>query len=123
MAVPDAEVRAALRLSLGHTSTEAGVAGVLTALLAAVDRARGARGCDALCTGHYAQVRVGQDGPELHRAVDQGKDQSYVLGVLTADQLAWAMFPLGDTDKVDVRAEAARRGLAVAEKPDSHDIC
>ncbi|WP_426561629.1 tRNA 2-thiouridine(34) synthase MnmA [Angustibacter sp. McL0619] len=82
-----------------------------------------ALGFDALCTGHYAQVRAGESGPELHRAVDHGKDQSYVLGVLTADQLARAMFPLGDTDKVDVRAEAARRGLAVADKPDSHDIC
>ena len=82
-----------------------------------------ALGFDALCTGHYAQVRQGGSGPELHRAVDHGKDQSYVLGVLTADQLARAMFPLGDTDKVDVRAEAAQRGLAVAEKPDSHDIC
>ena len=46
-----------------------------------------------------------------------------MLGVLTADQLARAMFPLGDTDKHDVRAEAASRGLAVADKPDSHDIC
>ena len=52
-----------------------------------------------------------------------GKDQSYVLAVLTADQLAGAMFPLGDTRKSDVRAEADRRGLAVADKPDSHDIC
>jgi tRNA-specific 2-thiouridylase len=82
-----------------------------------------ALGFDALCTGHYAQVRPGGSGPELHRAVDHGKDQSYVLGVLTTDQLARAMFPLGDTDKVDVRAEASRRGLAVAAKPDSHDIC
>jgi tRNA-specific 2-thiouridylase len=52
-----------------------------------------------------------------------GKDQSYVLGVLTRDQLAHAMFPLGDTTKAEVRAEAARRGLAVADKPDSHDVC
>jgi tRNA-specific 2-thiouridylase len=55
--------------------------------------------------------------------VDAAKDQSYVLGVLTAEQLAHAMFPLGDTTKDQVRAEAARRGLAVADKPDSHDIC
>jgi tRNA-specific 2-thiouridylase len=82
-----------------------------------------ALGFDALCTGHYAQVRDGDHGRELHRAVDHGKDQSYVLGVLTADQLARALFPLGDTDKHDVRAEAASRGLAVADKPDSHDIC
>ena len=51
------------------------------------------------------------------------KDQSYVLGVLTQGQLAHAMFPLGDTLKPDIRAEAERRGLAVAKKPDSHDIC
>ena len=51
------------------------------------------------------------------------KDQSYVLGVLTAEQLRHAVFPLGDTPKPQVREEAARRGLAVAEKPDSHDIC
>ena len=59
----------------------------------------------------------------MHRAVDHGKDQSYVLGVLTQEQLAHSMFPLGDTTKPDVREEAARRGLLVADKPDSHDIC
>ena len=59
----------------------------------------------------------------LRRAADPDKDQSYVLGVLTADQLAHAMFPLGDSPKSEVRAEAARRGLVVADKPDSHDIC
>jgi tRNA-specific 2-thiouridylase len=51
------------------------------------------------------------------------KDQSYVLGVLTQEQVAHSIFPLGDSVKSDVRAEAARRGLLVAEKPDSHDIC
>ena len=51
------------------------------------------------------------------------KDQSYVLAVLTSDQLRHAAFPIGDTPKSQIRAEAARRGLAVAEKPDSHDIC
>ena len=60
---------------------------------------------------------------ELHRAVDHGKDQSYVLGVLTQDQLAHSLFPLGGSDKPSVRAEAERRGLQVAQKPDSHDIC
>ncbi|MQA03707.1 MAG: tRNA 2-thiouridine(34) synthase MnmA [Streptosporangiales bacterium] len=78
-----------------------------------------ALGFDAVCTGHYARLRDGA----LYRAVDPGKDQSYVLGVLTAEQLAHAMFPLGDTQKAEVRAEAQRRGLAVADKPDSHDIC
>jgi tRNA-specific 2-thiouridylase len=81
-------------------------------------------GFDAVATGHYAQVRRAPDGSaELHRAVDAGKDQSYVLGVLTQDQLAHSVFPLGDTAKPQVREEAAARGLLVADKPDSHDIC
>jgi len=74
---------------------------------------------DAVCTGHYARVEDGR----LLRAVDETKDQSYVLGVLTERQVAHAMFPLGDTRKSDVRREAEQRGLAVAAKPDSHDIC
>ncbi len=82
-----------------------------------------ALGFDEVCTGHYAQLVDGADGREMHRAIDAGKDQSYVLGVLTADQLAHAMFPLGDTIKSQVRVEAERRGLAVADKPDSHDVC
>lgn len=82
-----------------------------------------ALGFDAVATGHYAQVVDGPDGPELHRALDDSKDQSYVLGVLTPDQLAKALFPLGDTHKSDVRHEAEARGLMVAQKPDSHDIC
>jgi tRNA-specific 2-thiouridylase len=82
-----------------------------------------ALGFDAVCTGHYAQVLPGPDGPELHRAADPGKDQSYVLSVLTPEQLSRAMFPLGDTPKELVRLEAAERGLRVAAKPDSHDIC
>jgi tRNA-specific 2-thiouridylase len=89
---------------------------------AVLDRAL-ALGFDAVCTGHYARLVHGSDGPELHRAVDAEKDQSYVLGVLDRRQLAGAMFPLGDTAKPAVRAEAAARGLAVAVKPDSHDIC
>lgn len=81
-------------------------------------------GFDAVCTGHYATLVDGADGPELHRASDEAKDQSYVLGVLTAEQLAHTYFPLGDTpSKALVRAEAAARGLTVAQKPDSHDIC
>jgi tRNA-uridine 2-sulfurtransferase len=85
---------------------------------AVLDRAL-ALGFDAVCTGHYARVLDGR----LHRAVDPAKDQSYVLGVLTAEQIAHAMFPLGDTRKEEVRREAAERDLAVAAKPDSHDIC
>ena len=81
-------------------------------------------GFDAVCTGHYALLVDGPQGRELHRASDAAKDQSYVLGVLTADQLAHTYFPLGETpSKAQVRAEAAARGLTVAQKPDSHDIC
>jgi tRNA-specific 2-thiouridylase len=59
----------------------------------------------------------------LRRAVDHDKDQSYVLAVLTAEQLRHAVFPIGDTPKAQIREEAARRGLSVAAKADSHDIC
>ena len=78
-----------------------------------------ALGFDAVATGHYARLADGR----LRRAVDHDKDQSYVLGVLTAEQLRHALFPIGDTPKPQIREEAMRRGLAVAEKPDSHDIC
>lgn len=90
---------------------------------AVLDRAV-ALGFDAVATGHYARLRTGADGLiEMHRAQDHAKDQSYVLGVLTQDQLARSLFPLGDSVKGDVRREAAERGLLVADKPDSHDIC
>src|SRR5690242_13265906 len=85
---------------------------------AVLDRAL-ALGFDAVCTGHHARLVDGQ----LFRSVDAAKDQSYVLGVLTAGQLSRAMFPLGDSSKAQVRAEARERGLLVADKPDSHDIC
>ncbi|HQD61374.1 MAG TPA: tRNA 2-thiouridine(34) synthase MnmA [Propioniciclava tarda] len=82
-----------------------------------------ALGYDAVATGHYAR-RVEIDGePALLRAKDPGKDQSYVLGVLTSEQLKRSLFPLGDSLKSEVRAEAAARGFSVAAKPDSHDIC
>ena len=90
---------------------------------AVLDRALGL-GFDAVATGHYAQLRTGADGlVEMHRAVDHGKDQSYVLGVLDQEQLRHSLFPLGGSTKADVRREAAERGLLVADKPDSHDIC
>ena len=82
-----------------------------------------ALGFDAVCTGHYARLSVVDGRPELRRSADDGKDQSYVLASLTSEQLAHAMFPLGDTVKERVRVEAAERGLSVAAKPDSHDIC
>jgi tRNA-uridine 2-sulfurtransferase len=86
---------------------------------AVLDRAL-ALGFDAVCTGHYA--RISSDGA-LERAVDPGKDQSYVLAVLNREQISHAMFPLGDTPKAQVREEARSRGLLVADKPDSHDVC
>lgn len=90
---------------------------------AVLDRAL-ALGFDAVATGHYATVRTAPGGEiELHRAVDGAKDQSYVLGVLDEQQLRHSLFPLGDTPKGLVRREAADRGLLVADKPDSHDIC
>ncbi|WP_197380828.1 tRNA 2-thiouridine(34) synthase MnmA [Mycolicibacterium mengxianglii] len=78
-----------------------------------------ALGFDVVATGHYARLEDGR----LRRAVDEDKDQSYVLAVLTAEQLRHAAFPVGDTPKPQIREEAARRGLTVADKPDSHDIC
>jgi tRNA-specific 2-thiouridylase len=89
---------------------------------AVLDRAV-ALGFDAVCTGHHARLTPQSPWPLLRRSVDIGKDQSYVLAVLTGEQLARAMFPLGDSTKDQVRQEAARRGLAVADKPDSHDVC
>ncbi|MBB4933649.1 tRNA-specific 2-thiouridylase [Lipingzhangella halophila] len=85
---------------------------------AVLDRAV-ALGFDAVCTGHHVRVDAGR----LRRSVDAGKDQSYVLGVLTSEQISRSMFPLGDSTKDEVRAEAGRRGISVAAKPDSHDIC
>src|SRR4051794_28618658 len=85
---------------------------------AVLDRAV-ALGFDAVCTGHHARLIAGR----LYRSVDPAKDQSYVLAVLSGAQLARAMFPCGDSTKAEVRAEARQRGLLVADKPDSHDIC
>jgi len=84
-----------------------------------------ALGFDAICTGHYAEVLTTDDGQlELHRSPALAKDQSYVLGVLTADELKRVLFPIGaSADKAMVRAEAEARGLSVANKPDSYDIC
>ncbi len=82
-------------------------------------------GFDAVATGHYATLTTDARGNrELHRAAAWAKDQSYVLGVLIAEQLEHCLFPLGATpSKAEIRAEAAARGFSVANKPDSHDIC
>ena len=80
-------------------------------------------GAECLATGHYIQRIDGPEGPELHRAVDPGKDQSYFLFATTPEQLDFLRFPLGGMDKAETRAHAERLGLAVADKPDSQDIC
>ena len=89
---------------------------------AVLDRAL-ALGFDAVATGHYARLVDTTSGPELHRAVDPDKDQSYVLAVIDRNLLQHCLFPLGDSVKADVRAEADARSLRTANKPDSHDIC
>jgi tRNA-specific 2-thiouridylase len=91
---------------------------------AVLDRAM-ALGFDKVVTGHYATVSMDDDGsPQLYRSADWAKDQSYVLGVLTEEQLRHCYFPLGDTpSKQRVREEAEARGFSVHSKPDSHDIC
>ncbi|MCX7683974.1 MAG: tRNA 2-thiouridine(34) synthase MnmA, partial [Acetobacteraceae bacterium] len=81
-------------------------------------------GCEALATGHYVRRVEGAGGPELHRAADAARDQSYFLFATTREQLAFLRFPLGDYPSKDaVREAAARFGLPVARKPDSQDIC
>lgn len=80
-------------------------------------------GADALATGHYVQRYAGAYGPELHRAIDATRDQSYFLFSTTQAQLNFLRFPLGGMPKSDTRAHAHRFGLPVADKPDSQDIC
>ncbi len=98
-------------------------------------------GAEKLATGHYARIQVTLPPPgplprvtagegesqankfQLLRAMDHDKDQSYVLSVLTQDKLSHVMFPLGELTKSQVRAIATRKGLPVAEKPDSQDLC
>ncbi|MEL6292004.1 MAG: tRNA 2-thiouridine(34) synthase MnmA, partial [Pseudomonadota bacterium] len=78
---------------------------------------------DALATGHYITRKDGASGPELHRAHDGARDQSYFLFGTTRGQLADLWFPLGELPKSDVRALAHHFGLVVANKSDSQDIC
>ena len=90
---------------------------------AVLDRAL-ALGFDAVATGHYARLRTGDDGlVELHRAVDHGKDQSYVLGVLDQEQLAHSLFPLGDTPKPRCAPRPTGAGCWSPTSPTRHDIC
>ena len=80
-------------------------------------------GADCLATGHYVRRVAGAHGPELHRAADPARDQSYFLFATTRDQLDYLRFPLGGLPKAHVREIARALGLAVAAKPDSQDIC
>jgi tRNA-uridine 2-sulfurtransferase len=88
-----------------------------------LDRARGF-GAEQVATGHYARVEQAADGRWLlRRSADPDKDQSYFLFSLTQDQLARASFPVGALTKAEVRGQARRLGLTVADKPDSQEIC
>jgi tRNA-specific 2-thiouridylase len=80
-------------------------------------------GAGVLATGHYARRIEGENGPELHRAADDSRDQSYFLFATTPAQLALLRFPLGGLAKAETRALARRFALPVAAKPDSQDIC
>ena len=80
-------------------------------------------GADCLATGHYVRRVPGPTGPELHRALDPARDQSYFLYGTTEPQLDFLRFPLGGLPKPEVRAIAETEGLRVAAKPDSQDIC
>jgi tRNA-specific 2-thiouridylase len=80
-------------------------------------------GAEAMATGHYVRREEGPTGPQLVRAIDPARDQSYFLFATTPEQLAFVRFPLGGLPKPEVRKVAASLGLAVADKPDSQDIC
>ncbi|HVN01704.1 MAG TPA: tRNA 2-thiouridine(34) synthase MnmA [Caulobacteraceae bacterium] len=80
-------------------------------------------GAAAMATGHYVRRSPGPAGPQLHRAVDPARDQSYFLFATTREQLDFLRFPLGGLEKPVVRRLAAELGLAAAAKPDSQDIC
>lgn len=80
-------------------------------------------GCRYVVTGHYARIEKTPDGYLLKKALDDTKDQSYVLYDMTQEQLAKTLFPLGELRKTEVRAIAEREGFLNARKPDSQDIC
>ncbi len=81
-------------------------------------------GAECMATGHYVSRKVGENGEsQLHKALDDNKDQSYFLFATTKEQLDFLRFPLGENTKDETRKEAERLGLEVANKPDSQDIC
>lgn len=80
-------------------------------------------GCDYIVTGHYARIEEQAGKFVLKKALDETKDQSYVLYFMTQDQLVHTMFPIGSMQKTEVRAIAKESGFVNADKPDSQDIC
>ena len=80
-------------------------------------------GADFIATGHYAQKIAGDTGAELHRGIDVGKDQTYFIWSLTNEQLEYSLFPVGDTEKNEIRDEAEKAGLPTASKKDSQGVC
>lgn len=81
------------------------------------------RNADFIATGHYARRIEGDSGPELHRGVDSNKDQTYFLWTLSNKQLAYTLFPVGDTPKEQIRLEAEAAGIPTATKKDSQGVC
>jgi tRNA-specific 2-thiouridylase len=81
------------------------------------------KGADYIATGHYAQKIKKTGGQEMHRGVDQGKDQTYFLWTLSKEQLNFTLFPVGDTPKERIREEAEAAGVPTATKKDSQGIC
>lgn len=81
------------------------------------------KGADFIATGHYAQKIEGDNGPELHRGVDNNKDQTYFLWTLSSEQLEFSLFPVGDTPKEEIRQEAEAAGIPTAQKKDSQGVC
>lgn len=83
-----------------------------------------ALGADYMATGHYVRIQRAESGRmNLLRAVDRSKDQSYVLHVLNQEKLRWALFPIGDYPKTEIRAIAEKHGLPTASRKDSQDLC
>lgn len=81
------------------------------------------RNADFIATGHYVQKIDAQGPPQLHRGVDTNKDQSYFLWSLLPEQLAYSLFPVGDSPKEQIRKEAAQVGIPTATKKDSQGVC
>jgi tRNA-specific 2-thiouridylase len=81
------------------------------------------RGADFIATGHYAQKVERGDSAQMHRGLDDNKDQTYFLWTLSKEQLGFTLFPVGDTPKEDIRKEAETAGIPTAFKKDSQGIC